>query len=35
MQGGFGDLAVLGVFGVKNHPKKKFENVFGGTLGLY
>ena len=34
-QGGFGDLAVFGRFGVKNHPKKKFPNVFGDTLGGY
>ena len=33
LQRGFGDLAVLGGFGVKNHPKKKFQNVFGITLG--
>ena len=31
--GCFGHLAVLGGFGVKNHPKKKFRNVFGDTLG--
>ena len=33
--GGFVELAVLGGFGVKNHPKKKFRNVFGGTWEGY
>ena len=34
-KGGLGDLAVFGGFGVKNHPKKKFLNVFWDTLGGY
>ena len=34
-KGGFGDLAVFGRSGVKNHPKKKFPNAFGDTLGGY
>ena len=34
-KGGFGDLAVFGGFGLKNHPKKKFPNAFGDTLGGY
>ena len=34
LQGGFGDLAILERFGVKNHPpKKRFQNVFGSTFG--
>ena len=31
LQGGFGDFAVLGGFGVKNHPKNKS---FGMCLGI-
>ena len=31
--GGFGDLAVLEGFGVENHPKKKFQNVYWGYFG--
>ena len=34
LRGGFGDLAVFGGFGVKNHPPKKFWNVFGVIVGL-
>ena len=34
-KGRVGDLAVLGRFGMKNDPKKKFPNVFGDTLGGY
>ena len=30
--GGLGDLAVFWGFGMKNHPKKKFQNVFRDTL---
>ena len=35
-QTGFGvalDGRVLGGFGVENHPKNKFSNVFGDTFG--
>ena len=32
-KGRVGDLAVLGLFGVKNDRKKKFPDVFGYTLG--
>ena len=32
-KGGFGD--VFGQSGVKNHPKKKFPNVFRDTVGGY
>ena len=34
-KGGSGDIAVFGGFGVKNHPKQKFPNAFGNTLGGY
>ena len=34
-KGGGGDLAVLGGFGVKNHPKKFFPNAFEDTLEGY
>ena len=32
-QGGFGDLAVFGRFGVKNDPKKKVSNCVWGSFG--
>ena len=35
LQGGFGDLAVLERFGLKNQPEKKFWNVFGVNVGGY
>ena len=39
LQGGFGDLAILGGFGVNNHPKKKVSECvwgyFGGVLTMF
>jgi len=32
-RGGFGDLAVFGGFGVKNHPKKKVSKCVWGYFG--